>query len=311
MATMKYPFFYYQTFMKKFIVILSFIIITNSLQSIFAYDYSNKKQWKVVESSKVDTSIPSWFKPMETDNLNDWLDILPDNLQKYRSEEQFMVIPAMWLITPVVELETSNPDYKIATKWWEFDYNKYLVHGPTIYPWTAPVWNVWNSFIFAHSNYRINKPGDFKTIFRLTYNIEKWDIIRYYKKENNSRKQYTFTVTKSMLVNETDIRVMLPTKGKKEITLSACRPIGTAKQRRINRAELTSEKILDYTISNTKEKKIVNQAATWTNTQANIATGNWIQNWTWTQVVEYKPKWIDELAKKAYELAIEVAKLLE
>jgi hypothetical protein len=27
--------------------------------------------------------------------------------------------------------------------------------------------------------------------------------------------------------------------------------------------------------------------------------------------VEYKPKWIDELAKKAFDLAIEIAKSLE
>ncbi len=297
--------------MKKFIIILCISFLTYSLQATFAYDYSNKNEWKVVESNKVDTSIPSWFKPMQTDNLNEWLDILPDNLQKYRWEDQFMVIPAMWLVTPIVELETSNPDYKLATKWWDFDYNKYLVSGPTIYPWTAPVWSIGNSFIFAHSNYWIQKPGDFKTIFRLTYNIEKWDIIRYYKKENNIWKQYIFTVTKSMLVNETDIRVMLPTKGKKEITLSACRPIGTAKQRWINRAELTSEKILDYEISKTKGKSNVIQTTTGSNSVANIATGDWIQTWTWTQVVEYKPKWIDELAKKAFDLAIEIAKSLE
>jgi sortase (surface protein transpeptidase) len=77
-----------------------------------------------------------------------------------------------------------------------------------------------------------------------------------------------------MLVNETDIRVMLPTKGKKEITLSACRPIGTAKQRWINRAELTSEKILDYEISKTKGKSNVIQTTTGSNSVANIATGD-------------------------------------
>ena len=41
---------------------------------------------------------------------------------------------------------------------------------------------------------------------------------------------------------------MLPQKGKTELTLSACRPIGTAKQRRINRAELVSTQVLDYDV---------------------------------------------------------------
>jgi sortase (surface protein transpeptidase) len=51
-----------------------------------------------------------------------------------------------------------------------------------------------------------------------------------------------------MLINETDVRVMFPEKGKTELTLSACRPIGTAKQRRINKATLIDSKTIDYEI---------------------------------------------------------------
>jgi len=225
--------------------ILSYTIPTH------AYDTSNKNQGKVVTSPKVDTSIPWWFKPMETDNLNDRLDILPKNLQKYRTSTQFLVIPAMGMVTPIVELGHDNPDRKLATKWGNFDYNKYLVAWPTIYPGTASVGSPWNTFVFAHSNYRYDKPGDFKTIFRLTYNIEKWDIMRYFKKSGTTWKKYTYQVTKSMLINETDVWIMFPEKWKTELTLSACRPIGTAKQRWVNRATLIDSKAIDYEIRTT------------------------------------------------------------
>ena len=214
----------------------------------FSYDSSNKNQWPVRISPSVDTSIPNWFKPMKSNNLNDWLAILPAHLQKYKTQEQFMVIPDMGMITPIVELKSDSADFKSAKQWWNFDYNKYLVGGPTIYPGTASVWDPGNTFIFAHSNYWRNSPGDFKTIFRLTYNIEKGDSILYYKKIGWKRILYSYKVTDSLLVNETDVWVMLPKKGKKELTLSACRPIGTSLQRRINKAELVSESVLDYEI---------------------------------------------------------------
>ncbi len=44
---------------------------------------------------------------------------------------------------------------------------------------------------------------------------------------------------------------MLPDGDKKEITLSACRPIGTARQRWINRATLIDEERITYRVNTT------------------------------------------------------------
>ncbi len=238
------------------LIVSLFLITALSFQCIsgFAYDKSNKNQGTVYVNSKVDTSIPKWFKPMNTTNLNDRLNVFPSYLQKYKSSDQFLVIPSMGLITPINELGPSNPDYKSALQG-NFDYNKYLVSGPTIYPGTASVGAPGNTFIFAHSNYRFNEPGDFKTIFRLIYNVQKDDTILYYKKINWKRSLFTYSVTKSFLVNATDVAVMLPQKGKKELTLSACRPIGTAKQRWINRALLVSQEEIDYPVDQQITKK--------------------------------------------------------
>lgn len=253
---------------------LCFLISINVLNSaqVFSYDTSNKNQWLIRTSSKVDTSIPKRFKPMKSNNLNDRLAILPEYLQQYKTQDQFMVIPDMGLIVPIVELAPDNPDAISAKKWWDFDYNKYLVDGPTIYPGTASVGNPWNTFIFAHSNYWHDKPGNFKNIFRLTYNIEKWDSILYYKKINWVWKLYTYKVTDSMLVKDTDVRVMMPKKDKKELTLSACRPIGTSQKRRINKAELSWEETLTYEVNPNSTSSGTVQDSSWSTINSSSQT---------------------------------------
>lgn len=60
---------------------------------------------------------------------------------------------------------------------------------------------------------------------------------------------FTYNVIQSMLVNSTDVWVMLPEEGKQLLTLSACRPIGTAEKRWINRAQLVSQTALDYEVA--------------------------------------------------------------
>ena len=50
---------------------------------------------------------------------------------------------------------------------------------------------------------------------------------------------------------------MLPDAKKKEITISACRPIGTARQRRINRASLINEEKLNYKVGSRRAGDIM------------------------------------------------------
>lgn len=236
---------YNTTHMKKLLylsIVGLFSIFLFSGISI-AYDTTNSKEWKVYTSKSVDTSIPDWFTPQETKDLNYWLWVLP--YQEDRGRDQYMVIPAMWLITPINELEKTSADYKAAARWGAFDYDSYLESWPTIYPGTASVWATGNSFIFAHSNFRHTKPGRYKTIFRLTYNIEEGDILYFYKKIEDQRYFYEYLVNKSFLVNETDVYVMNQVDDKSMVTLSACYPIGTAQKRWINQADLVTWWVLD------------------------------------------------------------------
>ncbi|HMY81035.1 MAG TPA: sortase [Candidatus Absconditabacterales bacterium] len=268
-------------------ILLGFFGLSSICPS-FAYDTTNKNQGKVITSPKVDTSIPSWFKPMNSNNLNDWLAILPPELHHYKDANQFMVIPAMGMITPIVEIPSSSSDYLNATKGKNFDYNKYLVDGPTIFPGTAPVGTPGNTFIFAHSNYRHDKPGNFKTIFRLTYNIEKGDTILYFKKQGSQRTMYTYEVIQSMLINETDVWIMLPEKGKTQLTLSACWPIGTAKQRWMNKANLIKTTTLQYEING------INNSSSTTSTKGEESG----------KFIEYNPQ---QRFESIIQLAIQIA----
>lgn len=222
------------------IVLLASLLVSPS--TTLWYDAKNTKEWKVYTSKSVDTSVPEWFAPQDTKDLNYRLKVLP--YSEDRGRDQYLVIPAMWLVSPINELDKTSPDYRAAIRWSTFDYDSYLVSWPTIYPGTASVWETGNSFIFAHSNFWRNKPGRYKTIFRLTYNIQSWDVLYFYKKIDNQRHFYEYIVYKSFLVNETDVYVMNQVDDKSMVTLSACYPIWTAQKRWINQADLVTWSIL-------------------------------------------------------------------
>ena len=237
--------------------IITIIVLASLLPNVStAYDYSNKNEGKVVTSPSVDTSIPDRFKPSDNKDIAYRLKVLP--YEELRYHNQYLVIPKMWMVAPIMELEKWSDDYKKALKGKDFDYNKYLVSWPTIYPGTASIGTQWNTFIFGHSNFRKNKPGKFKTIFRLTYNIEEEDKIWVYKKIGDKWVFFEYTVKISKLISAKETSVLLPEKGKITISLSACRPIGTAQKRRYNRWELTYVEELDKVLNPPKPKPIVN-----------------------------------------------------
>lgn len=239
--------------MKKLCLLAMLIVFAWCISwwdTTYAYDYSNKNQGKIFEHKLVDTSIPDRFKPSDNKDINYWLKVLP--YEEYRYHNQYIVIPSMGLVAPIVELDKSADDYKKALKWKDFDYNKYLVGGPTIYPGTASIGTEWNTFIFGHSNYWKNKPGSFKNIFRLTYNLEIGDKIRVYKKMGGKRVFFEYTVSISKLIWAKETWTLLPEKGKITLSLSACRPIGTAQKRWFNRAELSYVEELDKVLNPSK-----------------------------------------------------------
>lgn len=244
--------------MKKnsIIIIVALLGLFSILSPTWAYDYNNTNQGKIFTHPLVDTSIPEWFKPSTNKDLSYRLNVLP--YEEHRYHNQYIVIPAMGLVAPIVELDNKSKDYSNAKKWKTFDYNKYLENWPLIFPWTESIWKKeWNTFIFGHSNFWINKPGKFKTIFRLTYNLEIGDKIWIYKKIDWEWMFYEYNVTISKKIKANDTRAILPEKGKSTISLSSCWPIGTAKDRRFNRAELVSSMSLKSALIVPKPPKML------------------------------------------------------
>ena len=90
----------------------------------YAYDVTNKNEGRVVTSPKVDTSVPDWFKPSTNKDIDYWLSVLP--LEKYRYHDQYYVIPAMGFVAPLISLQKTGSDYKLAVKGKQRDYDKYL-----------------------------------------------------------------------------------------------------------------------------------------------------------------------------------------
>ena len=233
-----------------------------------AYDTTNKNEGKIVTSSKVDTSIPKWFKPSTNKDINYRLGVLP--LEKYRYHDQYYVIPAMGFVAPLVSLQKTGSDYKLATKGKQRDYNKYLEWWAIVFPGTAEIGQSGNSFVFTHSSWWLNKPWDFKTIGRLYHNIETWDKIWVYKKISWKRYFYEYTVTLSKKIKASETWILLPEKGKVTFSSATCYEYGTAKDRWAFRSELTYVSTLDKVLNPIKPSIRKRSSALKTTTQVTV-----------------------------------------
>ncbi len=107
-------------------------------------------------------------------------------------------------------------------------YFKALENGVAHFAGTAKPGENSNIFIFGHSSYYTWTAGNYKEIFKNLpdINIDDEVDIWYQKKE------YKYKVTKTKVVEPTDVDVLKPTSSE-QLTLMTCVPVGTNKQRLI------------------------------------------------------------------------------
>lgn len=106
-----------------------------------------------------------------------------------------------------------------------------------------------NVFITGHSSYYLWFKSDYKNIFALLANIKEGDqIIITYKGE-----PYIYKVTETMTVKASDISV-IDSRGKREVTLMTCVPVGTNISRFIVKAELQNKNATERSVPNTNER---------------------------------------------------------
>lgn len=157
-----------------------------------------------------------------------WVDI---EITPYQNR---IIIPKIWKNIPLVDiknraLEDSNDLNNIFMK----ELEKWVIR----YPGSAIPGKDGNAFVFGHSSNFPWIKWDFNDVFALLDNV--WfddEIIVYY-----NQKKYKYIVREKNVITPGDTSVLERNKGKAEITLMTCWPIGTTLNRLIVTAELVEE----------------------------------------------------------------------
>lgn len=200
---------------------------------------------KVVRANNVDTTPPNWLTKSDNEDIHFWLDeVLPYTWEKNYNE--YLVIPYIWVVVPLNYIPQNSEDWKLLAQWKEPNWDRYFLSGANVYPWTASIGsNAGNSVIWGHSNYRLDSPWYYKTIFTKLPELTGNDEIRTYKKlPSGERQKDTFRVTKSFELRTFDATLVAQKTWERLLTLYTCVPIGTSDYRWIVQARFVHRKIM-------------------------------------------------------------------
>ncbi len=190
----------------------------------------------VVKNPKVDTTPPSWL--LSTGTVDPYFrtqKVLPYTGE--RNYNQYIVIPQIWVVVPLVSLDPTSSTYRQVMAWNELHW-KYFSSWAIIYPGTPWIGQTGNSLIGAHSNYYYSDPSYYRTIFTTLPELIQNDVILWLSKSSSWRIVYKYRVMDSYQTAWLPDKVIAQPLYKKRITLYTCVPIGTSKERRIVQAEL-------------------------------------------------------------------------
>lgn len=288
-----------------FILMCGFILPTSSYALTSKYD----KWVKVLESPALEYTSPDRFTPFTLntapENISYWTSIIP--YPEDRNENMYIVMPTLWLITPIVFVPENSVDYNNMVTGQEIDINKYLPEWVMHYPSTWLPWEVWNPVIFGHSNYYKNRPGKYKSIFADIMNLDAnpTDEIWIYTKNNTGEYDlFKYNIFKSYETVPTDVGILNPSWWK-EITVFAC--TDGLNGRRILKGELRdkNEILITYplkfdmydilnkienTDAATKQKVVIE----WVKRIEEIRANMWWVNTTSNKYKQYVLKYIEE-----------------
>lgn len=197
---------------------------------------SKDDKWVItLKSDRLAWESPDWFTPFSLPeapkDIAYWKSIIP--YEGAQDEDMYIVMPTLWLITPVQFVLEDSADYDNMTQWREIDINKYLNHWVMHYPSTGLPWTQWNPVIFGHSNFFANGQWNYKTIFADIMNLDVWyedEVWVYVREEDKETETETeeeeyelrkFAIEKSYETVPTDVGILTPQWGK-ELTLFAC-----------------------------------------------------------------------------------------
>jgi uncharacterized repeat protein (TIGR01451 family) len=256
-------------------------------------DWLLEKWVWVSYNPKVETEMYDWIYPssikgyQKNTSLDYWLNRLPTTwwYEQDRNADYYIVIPRLWIVTPIVTVSKESSDYTAALKGKTIDVNSWLQQGVMNYPGTVFPGEVGNAVVVWHSSYFKADSWRYKTIFTSLPLMNEGDEIWVYKKTSSlwswkmdvirasaiKDSQYwydrlLYKVHKSFETEKTNVSIM--NNGLWSLlTLVTCTPIGTAKNRWVVQAQIQApgsltyeEKVRVYAISDyieslAKEKK--------------------------------------------------------
>ena len=205
--------------MWKYVVFISLFLL---LWSSYWLTPKEDKWVITIESDTLEWESPEWLVPISLeaapDTLDYWKSILP--YENHKNEEWYIVIPTLWIISPVVFVPKWSQDYEDMTSGKEIDINKYLPRWVMHYPATWLPGEVANITIFWHSNFFLDREGDFNSIFADLMSLDVWvtDEIRFFHDVVENEQLFKYKIVESYETDPTDVWVLRP-RWWKEITV--------------------------------------------------------------------------------------------
>jgi len=214
--------------MIKKILSLVCICVLFASSSIFALTDKEDKWVITIKSPSIERESPDWFTPFSLEeapeDIDYWKSIIPYDQDK--DELMYIVMPTLWLISPVLLVQEWSEHYKAMTTGKDIGsfMNDYLNNGVLHYAGTWLPGDVGNPVIFGHSNFYANKPGRYKSIFADIMDLDVWasDEMRVYTKQTDGNYDLKkFEIEQSYETVPTDVGILKPQWGK-ELTVFAC-----------------------------------------------------------------------------------------
>lgn len=203
-----------------------------------------RQKWvKIYTNETLDIQQPTRIIPTTwaIKNINTWLQYWLDRLpyEQDKTESRYLVVPRLWIITPIVDIPPSSPQYTLVFKGLSIDFNEYLqlwvVHYPSVYGGQRG-----NMIVAGHSSYWKKDTWRYKNIFLTLPLLEYWDQIRVYEKNTKgSFDRFVYYVDRSFETTPYDVAILKQTRTKR-LTLFTCVPIWTVKSRWVIQAKLPS-----------------------------------------------------------------------
>lgn len=205
------------TICKNFFVFGIWIVLFGIFQwwGVFAItDPAVKYPWLdlYLEDPALVWETPEWFMPSGSGDAPEdiwyWKSVLP--YPQDRNEDVYLVIPGLWLITPVVDIPEWSRDYTNMFNGREIAINNYLQNWIIEYPWSPQPWYEWLRVDFWHSNYLKNDPWRYKTIFANLMRLDPGDEVWYYvRTDDGSYDLRKYDVTASYPTDPSNVDILL------------------------------------------------------------------------------------------------------